>query len=506
MTPANEARVSWLRLVALVGGPAVALALHRLLPTTYVDASGIEQTFNPAGRATLAAMAWMGIWWLTEAVDISATALLPVAVFPVLGIATMKDAAAPYANDLIFLFLGGFMLAGAMQRWSLDRRIALTCLRFTGTTAAGMVGGFMLVTAGLSMWVSNTATAAMMLPIASSVITLAAKCSDEIDHDSPHRSRFALCLLLGIAYAASIGGIGTLIGSPPNGIAAEFIRGSLGREVGFADWMLVGVPFVVVILPLTWILLVFVLYRPEIRRIEGGDELVRGELVALGPLKRGELVTLCVFVATAALWITRPWLARLTLGGHAPFAMLTDGGIAILAALALFVVPVGVRPLRPTLDWPTAQRLPWGVLILFGGGLSLASAVKSNGVAEFIGAQTAVLHGVPPLATVLAVTTLIVFLTELTSNTATTATMVPLLAALSPGLGVDPYLLIIPATIGASCAFMMPVATPPNAMVFATGHITIPQMAKAGFVLNLLSILVITALAYGVVVPLFVRS
>ncbi|HMN94884.1 MAG TPA: SLC13 family permease [Phycisphaerales bacterium] len=530
--------VSRLRLIALPGGPLLALAIYLLLPEQFervaaaADGGALRTTaeFTAAGRATLAMMAWMATWWLTEAIDISATALLPLALFPPLGIASFREAAAPYAGEIIFLFMGGFMIAAAMQRWNLDRRIALIGLRMTGTSPRGMVLGFMIATAFLSMWVSNTATAAMMLPIAISVIALVsgggarqAEAGGGAAPGARRAPKFALALLLGIAYAASIGGIATLIGSPPNGIAARFIAENYvdpatGEpvEMTFARWLPIGLPFTIIFLPLTWVLLTFVLHRPEIDRIEGGDALVRNELARLGRLSRGEWITLAVFVATATLWIGRPFLTS-SLGawsiggdpnasppvpGIEPFRHLTDGGVAILAAIVLFALPASARPLRPTLDWQSAVQIPWGILILFGGGLSLAAAVGANGVADFIGAQAAHFAGIPPIVVVLATTTMIVFLTELTSNTATTATMVPLLAALAPGLGVDPYLLIIPATIAASAAFMMPVATPPNAMVFATGEVTIPQMCWTGLWLNLLAVILITLIGYFVVVPM----
>lgn len=497
----------------LLLGPLVAFAIYQLLPEQYGIQNGESTAFTPAGRATLAVMAWMATWWLTEAIDVSATALLPIAAFPLLGILSISDTAAPYATDLIFLFMGGFILALSMQRWGLDRRIALIALRFVGTKPANMIGGFMLVTAVLSMWVSNTATAAMMLPIAVSVIDLVLKKhtgaplsgKDGAMPEPGEKGRnFALSLMLGIAYAASIGGIATIIGSPPNGILVQFLNIQYGREISFAQWMMIGGPLVIVFLPIAWALITWVLYPIKIQRIEGGRELIDREFAALGPMKRGEWITMIVFLCTAMLWITRPLLAQITLGeeGWRPFAGLSDAGIAIIAAMALFVIPIEPRKMVFTMNWPTAARLPWGILILFGGGLSLAHAVKVNGVAEFLGAQSSALYGMPSIVLVLAVTAGVIFLTELTSNTATTATLVPVLAGLSPGLGVHPDLLIFPATIAASCAFMMPVATPPNAIVFGTGYLTIPQMAKAGFWLNLVGIALVTMVLYFIIIPL----
>jgi sodium-dependent dicarboxylate transporter 2/3/5 len=331
------------------------------------------------------------------------------------------------------------------------------------------------------------------------------------DAGTPGRN-FALSLMLGIAYAASIGGIATIIGSPPNGILVQFVALEYGREISFAEWLLIGGPVALVFLPIAWALITWVLYPIRIDRIEGGRELFEREFRALGPMNGGEWATLIVFAITALLWILRPLLAQTAVGAGPdplrPFAGLSDGGIAIVAALVLFVIPVGdsARASKAALrafvmDWPTAEKLPWGILILFGGGLSLAAAVQANGVAEFIGAQTGFLRDMPTVVLVLAVTTGVIFLTELTSNTATTATLVPILGGLAGGLGVQPEMLIIPATIAASCAFMMPVATPPNAIVFGSGYVTIPQMAAAGFWLNIVGVVLITTLLYLIVVP-----
>lgn len=500
--------------LGLALGPLLALGVYALLPTEFVGVQGEPVPFTHAGRATLAVLVWMATWWLTEAIAISATALLPIALFPLLGVGTVAEASAPYARDLIFLFMGGFMLALAMQRWGLDRRIALSTLRLVGTRPAAMIGGFMLVTAVLSMWVSNTATTAMMLPIALSVVDLVVRQESGVPTakveglaEAGRGARnFALSLMLGIAYAASIGGIATVIGSPPNGILVQYLEDAFGVHISFAQWMRIGGPFALVFLPLAWVLITWVLYPIPIRRIEGGGELVGRELAGLGPMQRGEWIVLGVFLLTATLWITRPLLVSIEWGSGAdpwrPLAGLSDSGIAILAGLALFATPVRPRERVFALDWPTAVQLPWGILLLFGGGLSLAAAVEANGVAEFFGSQALLFRGVPTWVLVLAVTTAVIFLTELTSNTATTATLVPILAGLSPGLGVAPEMLIFPATIAASCAFMMPVATPPNAIVFGSGYITIPQMCRAGLWLNLLGVVLVTGLMYLVLVPL----
>lgn len=497
------------RTLALILGPTLALIVFLLLPEQYRDGKGGMIAFTPVGRATLAVAVWMAVWWLTEAVHIAVTALLPIALFPLFGIAGIDKATTPYASDVIYLFFGGFVLAAAIQRWGLDRRLAYSTLRLVGTRADRVVAGFIITTAFVSMWVSNTATAAMMVPIAIAVINLLLKkrtgktlAEGGLPADAVGERKFALALLLGVAYGASIGGIGTIIGSPPNGILVKFIAQNYQVEVGFARWFQVGMPVVILMLPAAYLLLTKVLFRNGIGEIEGGDEWVRQELNTLGPLSRGERTVLCVFAVTVFLWITRPLLAKISVAGVAPFAGLSDTGVAMVAALALFIIPVdparGVR----AIDWTAVRDLPWDVLLLFGGGLSLAAAIQANGVADLIGAATQGFGGWPLVALVLAIAAITTFSSELTSNTAQVATMLPLLAAVAPSLDVHPVLLLVPCTLAASAAFMMPVGTPPNAIVFGTGLITIPQMCMAGFWLNLCGIVVITAVTYFVVVPM----
>ncbi|WP_436714467.1 SLC13 family permease [Roseiconus lacunae] len=495
--------VAW---IGLFAGPLAAAACCVFLPNQYLDAAGTLVEFDPAGRATLAAMAWMGIWWLTEAVPIYATGMLPVALFPVLGIATMKAASAPYANPLIFLFMGGFLLALSMEKWGLGKRIALTVLQVVGTRPVNIIAGFMVTTAVLSAFVSNTATTAMMLPIAASIILL-------VKTQGALTNNFSICLMLGIAYSASIGGMATIIGSPPNVFLVSYLTDSIAEpyrfELSFARWLQFGVPLAVVFLPIVFLLLTRVLYPVKNQTIDGSDRLIRGELDSLGPANRGEWATFLVFVATATLWMSRPALAgvSLDLDGRTwlPLAELTDSGIAMMAALVLFVIPVDVKRRVFVLDWETALKLPWGILILFGGGLSLAAAVQANGVAEFMGSHTHFVRGLPPVLVVLCVSAGMIFLTELTSNTATSATVIPILGAVAPGLDIHPYLLVFPAAIAASCAFMLPVATPPNAIVFATGELSVGQMARAGIWLNLISIVLVTVLTMLLIGPLLVR-
>lgn len=498
---AARSRVKW---IGLLAGPALAALAYLLLPETYADTHGELLTFSHAGRMTAALGVWMATWWMTEAMPVSVTALLPLVVLPISGAQSVRDAAAPYAHELIFLFMGGFILALSMQRWNLHKRFAFSVLRKVGSEPHRLVGGFMLITAALSMWVSNTATTIMMLPIALSVITVLHGRGDDREPRSSMSDRarhnFALCLLLGIAYAASIGGIGTLIGTPPNLFLASYVKSNLGTEISFARWMGVGLPLVAVFLPLTWLLLTRLVF--PIGR--SGESSARVDEICedLGEMSRGERITLAVFAAAALLWVTRPVLNGLEVGGRTPLSGLSDPAIAMAGALALFVIPVDVGKREFVMDWKTATKLPWGLLLLFGGGLSLAASVKATGVGEFIANQVASLAGLPSVIVVLLVVTLLIFLTELTSNTATTATLVPILAALAPGMGLHPFLLIVPAAIAASCAFMLPVATPPNAIVFGSGYVTVPEMSRAGIWLNVAGIALITALTYAVAMPI----
>lgn len=498
----------------LFAGPVAGLLCYVLLPLRYETDPGRWVDFTGAGRATLGLMVWMAGWWLTEAVDIEATALLPIVAFPLFGIAPLSKVLPPYAADVIFLFMGGFIIGLAIERCGLDRRMAFFILRLVGARPGAIVAGFMAVTAFLSMWVSNTACAAMMVPIALSVVDLVLRTrtgvglkeSCGIPQDRVPERNFVTGLLLCIAYAASIGGVATIIGSPPNGIAVRYIEQTFGRQVSFFDWLLVGGPFTLIFLPIAWLMVTRVLFRTDIGEIAGGRLYFDTEYRKLGPLSRGETVVLGVFGVTAALWISSPVLKRATIAGATPLAGLSDAGIAMLAATALFVIPTDLTGTR-AMNWATAAKLPWGVLMLFGGGLTLATAIEANGVSAFIANASRGLAGLPPLVLLLAITTMTVFLSELTSNTAQVATMVPVLAAMSPALGLSPYVLILACTLGASSAFMMPVGTPPNAIVFGTGLIRLPQMMRAGFFLNLAGILVITALAtlFATMLPLTPR-
>jgi sodium-dependent dicarboxylate transporter 2/3/5 len=487
VSSSESSAVGLRRTVGLILGPALFGTMLLLDP---------PGAMAPGAWHTAAVGILMATWWITEAIPIPATALLPLVLFPVLGTASIGDAAAPYANPIIFLFLGGFILALAMQRWELHRRVALTVVLALGTRPHRLVLGFMVATAGLSMWVSNTATTVMMMPIGLSVIALVARPDGEGASELPGRLNFGTALMLGIAYAASIGGIGTLIGTPPNAFMAGYLQTSYGYEIGFARWMLVGVPLSAIALPLAWLVLTRLAFPIRIQGVPGGRARIREELRELGAVSPGERRVGVVFLLTAAAWITRPLLDAYVPG-------LSDAGIAMTAALALFLLPVHWRSGTFVMTWEDTADLPWGVLLLFGGGLSLAATVTSSGLAEAIGTGLAGLEAWPTAILVITVTGVIVFLTELTSNIATTAAFLPILGPLAVALGENPLLLVIPAALGASCAFMIPVATPPNAIVYGSGYITVPQMVRAGIGLNLLLIALISALAYTVILWIF---
>jgi sodium-dependent dicarboxylate transporter 2/3/5 len=468
--------------IGLIAGPALLSAML-LLP--------VPEGLSPEAWSVAAVVALMVVWWITEALPVAVTALVPIVAFPLLGVLTIEATAAPYAHPLIFLFLGGFLIASAVQRCNLHRRIALYILRATGTSPVRLIGGFMMATALLSMWLSNTATTIMMVPIALAVVGLLSERTQAAPGPGDFAD-FGIALLLGIAYGASIGGLGTLIGTPPNALLAAFMSEGYGIAIGFGQWMMFGVPLAGLLLVLTWLLLTQVVFSLSCRPIAGARDVIDQALAGLGPQRREERLVAIVFVCVAALWILRP-----TLSGLLPGLALSDPVIAMLGGLSLFAIPSDLRGGRFLLDWHSAKQLPWGVLILFGGGLSLASAIQSSGLAAWIGEFLAGCSAWPVLALILLVTSVVVFLTEVTSNTATASIFIPIAATLGSGITTDPMLLAVPVALAASCAFMMPVATPPNAIVYASGLIRIPQMARAGLLLNILCILTITGAVYA---------
>ncbi|MCX7993038.1 MAG: SLC13 family permease [Fimbriimonadales bacterium] len=441
------------------------------------------ETLTPEAWRLVGLTLWMATWWFSECVPIPATALLPLVWMPLTGIAEEKQIAARYADPIIFLFLGGFIIAQGMQQSGLHERLALRIVKFLGHTPAGLVGGFMTATAFTSMWINNTSTAMMMFAVALSVVEwVRGACGNKETHN------FAVALMLGVAYSASIGGVGTLIGTAPNALLAGFLRENYSFSLNMLNWLSVGLPFVGLMLPFTWFWLTRVQFSSKNLNFGTIRADLHEQLGRAGQWSLSEKCVAGVFLYAVAGWLGREWI------GNALGVSVSDSFIAVTAALTLFILPACIKPYKPILDWRTAESIPWGVLILFGGGLALANAFESTGLAKAIGATVGELDALPLWMIVMGVATLIIFLTELTSNTATTATFLPVVAAAAVGMGLDPRLLAIPVAVGASAAFMLPIATPPNAIVFASGEIKISDMAKAGLTLNLFCIVVVTAI------------
>lgn len=441
---------------------------------------------------TVAIASWIAVWWATEAIPVPATSLLPLVLLPVTGVTTSSEASLPYAKPVIFLLLGGFIAAMAMQKWNLHRRIALHILARVGDHPYALIAGFMAASALLSMWISNTATTLMLIPIALTV-------ASTILGEKAHGHRFTVALLIGCAWAASIGGLGTYIGTPPNLFVKGFIEQSTGQEILFHQWMAFGIPVVLVMVPLAWTVLTRICFPFETRLVHGGSDVIQKELAALGPITTPEKRVAIVMGTMALMWSFRQVLVEWDfLVSLLPFvAKLTDMHIAVGAGLTMFLVPSGKKENGSALlDWDSAVQLPWGVILLFGGGLSLAAAIKSTGLAIYLGEAMAGLATAHLFVITLAIVGLITFLTELTSNTATTAAFVPILGALATTANLDPIFLAAPAAMAASCAFMLPVATGPNAVVFSTGEITVPQMVRAGLWLNVLGTFTVATICY----------
>ncbi|HEY0922524.1 DASS family sodium-coupled anion symporter [Rheinheimera pacifica] len=422
---------------------------------------------------------WMALWWITEPVPIPVTAMLPIVIVPLISLDTIGNVTAPYAHPLIFLFLGGFMLSIAMERWNLHKRIALLTMLLVGTKPSQQIAGIMLVTAFLSMWMSNTATAVMMLPIGLSVIAMQQE--QGVSNDN-----FAKAILLSIAYAASIGGIATLIGTPPNALLAAYLERSYQLQLSFSDWMLFGVPLAISLLLVCWLWLTQFHFRLDNLPSVDSRALYRQKLSALGVMHNAEKLVLIVFSLAAFFWVFRGPLSNIS------GIKLDDTLIAIFAASLLFILPVSLKTGQRILNWEDCQKLPWGVLLLFGGGLTLATQIDNSGLSGYIATQIGQLGSINLVLLIVLVTTVIIFLTEITSNTATAAAFLPLLGPVAVSLDTSAAMLVIPAAVAASCAFMMPVATPPNAIVFASGKLKIIDMVKAGLALNLAAIVLIT--------------
>lgn len=435
----------------------------------------------------------MAIWWITEAAPLSVTALLPLMLFPFLGVADIEAVAAPYADPVIFLFLGGFILGAAIERCGLHNRVGLACATAMGTTPQRLLAGVMTATAVISMWVSNTATAAMMMPVAAAIVAIVERQAHSLD--APSRRNLGVSILLGVAYAASIGGLATLVGSPPNALLAGYMAREHGVEVGFVQWFLVAAPLSAVLLVVAW--LVLARLYPVHLSSPGVREALVEERSRIGRMSTAEWRVAAVFVATALAWVLRPLIGDWLPG-------LSDAGVAVTAALSLFLLPSGVRRGARLAEIGDLKAAPWDVLLLFGGGLSLAAAISSSGLAVYLASLLQGAQALPLPMVVLLLTALVILVSELASNTASAATLLPIGGALALAMGADPLVLALPLAMGATCAFMLPVGTPPNALVYGSGRIAVGDMVRAGVWLNLSAVALIT-LAALVVAPMVFR-
>ena len=431
----------------------------------------------------------MTVWWVTEAIPIYATGLIPLLLFPLLDLFEIKIVATSYAHPLVLLFLGGFIIASAMEDSGLHKRIALKILSLSGTSPSKIIGGFMITTSILSMWVSNTASTIMMLPIATSVIAFFAS-QQNVENKS-----FAIPLLLSIAYAASIGGTATLIGTPTNIMLASILSDTYGFKISFIDWFMIGLPVATILIPIVWFFLTKVIFQVSAKKSDALEHTLIEMNKEIGKPSTTEKIVACVFFLTATLWIFRK-----TLNEKFNF-YLNDTSIGIMGALLLFIIPYGSN--KRACNWETANKIPWGVLFLVGGGIALSRAIKSSGLAEWIGSFSNYLYGLDIYILVFIAVALIILLTELNSNTATVATFSPILIIFAIGLEVNPLIFVIPTTIAASCAFMLPIATPPNAVVFGSGKVKINNMIKAGLPLNIISIFVVTTISLIILSQIF---
>jgi sodium-dependent dicarboxylate transporter 2/3/5 len=486
MQVAQTSNLSLAKTLGLWLGPILFMAMLLM---------GQSQQAMPVDAWLVAAVGlWMAVWWSTEAVPVAATAFIPLILFPVLQVTPVKTVAQSYAHPTIFLFLGAFILALAVEKWSLHRRIALTVLSRTGTDGRKLILGFMIAASLLSMWMTNTSTAMMLLPIAASVAAMVAEKASGTSAES--KRTFQVALLLSLAYATTIGGMATIIGTPPNVLLAGFIEETYGLQIAFLDWMLIGLPLALVLLPLGWVVLTRIAFTVDIAESKEAGDVIADMRRQLGVMHASERRVGLLFLVVVFCWMTRSWL-----NDFSSFEGVSDAGIVMAAALLLFVIPAGDGSGQRLMVWEDVSRLPWGVLILFGGGLALAAQVSGSGLAVWLGESLLPVASLGTLVLIVAAAGLVVFLTELTSNLATAATFLPVIAAIAAQSGIEPLVLCVPVTLAASCAFMLPVATPPNAIVFSSGVLTIPEMVRAGFLMNLIALVALTILA-TVAVPL----
>ncbi len=464
------------KVIGLLAGPLLFLLVYLLLGSTTLSLKGV---------AVLSLGAMMVTWWVTEAVPLPVTALLPMVLFPLLSVSTVREASQPYGDPVIFLFMGGFILALGLEKYNLHERVALNLIRLTGTSGNGIILGFMLATALISMWISNTATAVMMLPIASSVTSLLAKEIGQKDH--PKFQKFATGLMLAIAYAASIGGIATIIGTPPNVVMVGYMKRFYNLDVSFSNWMIVGIPLMIALLASCYFIITKILYRNGLKAIEGSEQLIHRKLSELGKITKEEKLVMVIFSITCFFWIFRQNI-NLLIGKN----LLDDTTIAMTGGVFMFLLPVNLKESKFILEWKDMKGLPWGILLLFGGGLCLAQGMEDAGLVQIVGnkiSQQGAAISLPALTFLL--TFISMALTEVMSNVALTTIFVPVVFGIADGFHINPILLAMPVTFAASCAFMMPVSTPPNAILFASGYIRVKEMIKTGLLLNLFSLVII---------------
>ncbi|GAA8025369.1 SLC13 family permease [Helicobacter pylori] len=539
-TRADDKSTKIVRLLGLIGGALIALiiyyALNTQLPHIVEEIPKLNSLNYKAMPVVAGVAVLMGIWWMTEAIDLPATALLPLVLFSVFSVDQFSSVSSSYASPIIFLFMGGFILALSMQKWNLHTRIALSIILLVGTSPRRLILGFMIATGFLSMWVSNTATAVMMLPIGMSVLQLVAKLvgkenasnswhqKEEItkahggimgnivhkgkditqvvqEKTIIYRTNFSICLMLGIAYAASIGSLGTLIGTPPNALLAGYMKTAFNIEIGFAQWMVFGTPLAFIMLILSWLLLTYVIFPLKIKEIPGGKEVIRAELKKLGRLSWAEISVGVIFILASLGWIfldtiLKSWGIKIDK---------IDSVIAMGVSALLFILPANNQGDR-LIDWGVAKKLPWDVLLLFGGGLALSAQFSKTGLSLWIGHLVSSFSHLPILFIIFMVTLMVIFLTEITSNTATAAAFLPVIGGVAMGMGYENHqslLLTIPVALSATCAFMLPVATPPNAIAYGSGYVKITDMIKAGLWLNLVGVVLISAFSYFLVSLVF---
>lgn len=453
-----------------------------------------EAALNPLAWKVIAAAVWMVVWWVTEAAPIAVTALLPIILFPLTGVFTIDEATAPYANKIIFLFMGGFLLGLAMERHNLHKRVALNLIKLTGTNPNGIVLGFMITTAFISMWISNTATTVMMLPIAISITNLLG-----IDNASGKgHKRFALSLMLGIAYAANIGGTATIIGTPPNVAWVGFMSDMLDTEVTFAKYLTVGLPICLIMLTITYLLITRVLYPSRIASLSESAKVIEDQRIALGKISKAEKRVAVIFISTALAWILRG-----SINNWFDTNLLNDSIIAMTGGVLMFITPLDIKKSQFLMEWEYTSRLPWGILLLFGGGLTLAKAMEKSDIVQIVGDSIAGGGSISPILLVAGLIAFMLFMTELMSNVALAVLFIPVVIGISISLNINPMYLTMPVTLAASYAFMMPISTPPNAIVFSSGMVRIKDMMRAGILLNIIAIILLVILSQTLIPAIY---